>query len=164
MSNITSLEQAALLQRVTQFIWAEADLLDRKDYDAWLTLWTRDGHYVLPIGDAEDYENILNLAYDDATMRSMRIERFKAGFSISSAPPAQTVRTISRFVITAEGDCEVQVCCAQHLVEDKFGRQRLFAANVTYVLAREGEGFLIRDKIVRLLNSDGILTSTSYLF
>lgn len=164
MSKLTSLEQTALLQRVTQFIWGEADLLDRKDYDAWLTLWTQDGHYILPIGDIEDYQNVLNLAYDNAAMRRMRIDRFKAGFSISSAPPAQTVRTLSRFVISAEDDREVQVRCAQHLVEDKFGRQRLFAANVTYVLARAGEGFLIRDKIVRLLNSDGILTSISYLF
>ncbi len=164
MSKMPSLEQVALLQCVTQFIWTEADLLDRKDYDAWQKLWTHDGHYILPIGDTEDYQNVLNLAYDNAEMRRMRIERFQAGFSISSAPPAQTVRAISRFVITAEDEREVQVRCAQHLVEDKFGRQRLFAANVTYVLVRAGEGFLIRDKVVRLLNSDGILTSISYLF
>ncbi|MGE4481935.1 aromatic-ring-hydroxylating dioxygenase subunit beta [Acidocella sp.] len=164
MSQTMSMEDRALLQRAAHFIWAEADLLDSKSYDDWLALWTPDGHYVLPIGNGDDFENTLNLAYDDATMRMMRIERFKAGFSISSAPPAQTVRTLSRFVLAGMEGAELQIRCAQHLVEDKFGRQRLFAANVTYVLVRSGESFLIRDKIVRLLNSDGILTSISYLF
>lgn len=164
MSNISTIARAALLHRAAEFIWAEADLLDQKDYDAWLGLWTADGHYILPISDSDDYENTLNLAYDNAAMRLMRTDRFKAGFSISSAPPAQTVRTVSRFVITSANDQEIQIRCAQHLVETKFGRQRVFAANVLYRLVPEGEGFLIRDKIVRLLNSDGILTSISYLF
>lgn len=164
MSNITNTAPADLLDRATHFIWAEADLLDQKDYDAWLALWTTDGHYILPISDGDDFENSLNLAYDNAAMRRMRTDRFKAGFSISSAPPAQTVRTVSRFVITSANEREVRVRCAQHLVESKFGRQRVFAANIQYVLVPEADGFLIRDKIVRLLNADGILTSISYLF
>lgn len=164
MSSSINAGQTALLQRVAEFIWAEADLLDQKDYDSWLNLWTNDGHYILPISETEDYENTLNLAYDDAAMRRMRTDRFKAGFSISSAPAAETVRTMSRFVVVSATDHEVKVRCATHLIESKFGRQRSFAANTLYVLAPQAQGFLIRDKIVRLLNADGILTALSYLF
>lgn len=164
MSGTMTMDQSALLQRIAQFIWEEADLLDRKTYDEWQELWAPGGHYVLPIGPGDDFENTLNLAYDDAEMRKMRIERFKAGFSISSAPPAQTVRTLSRFVLESQQGDVLHVRCAQHLVEDKFGRQRIFAANIVYVLEQKTDSFKIRDKIVRLLNSDGILTSISYLF
>ncbi len=164
MSTITMNNDLALLQKVSAFIWAEADLLDRKDYDGWLALWLKDGFYTLPIGDGDDFDNMLNLCHDNDKMRRDRIARFQQGFSISSAPPAETVRTISRFVITAvEGD-EVKVRCAEHLIEDKFGRQRIWAANVSYTLVATEDGFNIRTKVVRLLNSEGMLNSFSYLF
>ncbi len=154
----------ALLQKVSAFIWNEAALLDAKDYDSWLDLWTDDGMYTLPIGDTEDFDNAVNLCHDNAKMRRDRVGRFQRGFAISSAPPAETVRTVSRFVITrVEGD-EVTVESAEHLIEDKFGRQRVWAGNVTHRLVADGDSFRIDAKIVRLLNSDGMLNSFSYLF
>ncbi|MQY44000.1 aromatic-ring-hydroxylating dioxygenase subunit beta [Epibacterium sp. SM1969] len=160
MSKIT----ADLLMDVTEFLWQEADMLDRKDYDAWLDLWTDTGLYIMPIGDETDYANQLNLCYDNARMRRDRIGRFQAGFSISSAPPAKTIRTISRIVIdSAEGDV-IKVRAAEHLIEDKFGRQRQWAADASYTLIKTDAGFQLDGKIVKLLNSDGMLNSFSYLF
>lgn len=164
MSTITMNNDLALLQKVSAFIWAEADLLDRKDYDGWLALWLKDGFYTLPIGDGDDFDNMLNLCHDNDKMRRDRIARFQQGFSISSAPPAETVRNLSRFVITAVDGDEVKVRCSEHLIEDKFGRQRIWAANVSYTLVATEDGFNIRTKVVRLLNSDGMLNSFSYLF
>lgn len=154
----------ALLQKVSAFLWEEAALLDGKDYDSWLSLWLAEGFYTLPIGEGEDFDNQLNLCHDNDRMRRDRIQRFKQGFSISSAPPAQTVRTVSRFTIdSVEGDT-VTVSSAEHVVEDKFGRQRVWAANMKHTLVVSADGFRIRAKVVRLLNSDGMLNSFSYLF
>lgn len=164
MNEMIKMEKELLLQDAQAFIWAEADILDRQDYDAWLALWSDEGFYTLPIGDGEDFDNALNLCHDDAKMRRDRIARFQQGFSISSAPPARTIRTVSRFVIDkVEGD-EVTVRCAEHLIEDKFGRQRIWAANLSYTLIVTSGGFKIRHKVARLLNSDGMLNSFSYLF
>lgn len=164
MTEMSKIDSRALLAQVTEFLWAEADLLDRKDYDVWLDLWQGTGFYTLPIGDTEDFANALNLCHDDAKMRRDRVVRFQQGFSISSAPPAQTVRTVSRIVIEkAEGDV-ITLRSAEHVVEDKFGRQRLWAANMTHTLIATDGGFRIRNKVVRLLNSDGMLNSFSYLF
>lgn len=153
-----------LLWQVTQFIWNEAAILDANEYDAWLDLWQPEGMYIIPIEEAEDYAGVLNLCYDDDKMRRDRIKRFQEGFSISSAPPAVTVRTLSRFVIDSVDGDTVVVSCGQHLVEDKFGRQRLWAANVRYTLTSNDSSFTIQEKVVRLLNSNGVLNSFSYLF
>ena len=157
-------EQDNLLWQVTQFIWHEAAILDAREYDTWLDLWQPAGLYIIPIQEAEDYAEVLNLCYDDDKMRRDRIKRFQEAFSISSAPPAVTVRTLSRFVIDAVDGNTVVVSCGQHLIEDKFGRQRLWAANVRYTLTSTGSSFTIQEKVVRLLNSNGVLNSFSYLF
>ncbi|WP_422367463.1 aromatic-ring-hydroxylating dioxygenase subunit beta [Pelagibius sp.] len=165
MTEMSKIDTQALLADVTRFVWHEADLLDACAYDDWLELWTEDGLYIMPIGEGDDHANQLNLCYDNAKMRRDRIGRFQAGLSISSAPPAVTVRTVSRIVIdSAEGDL-ITVRAAEHLVEDKFGRQRVWAGNVWYVLKVTEDGsFKLHQKVIRLLNSDGMLNSFSYLF
>lgn len=159
-----TIDRTALLADVQAFLWAEADLLDRRDYDGWLALWLPKGHYTMPIGDTEDFDNALNLCHDDDKMRRDRIGRFQQGFSISSAPPALTVRTVSRIVLDQVQSDRVTVRSSLHLVESKFGRQRLWAGDVTHALVGGPGDFRIRDKVVRLLNSDGMLNSFSYLF
>lgn len=164
MLDTSNSNTTALLAEVTEFLWKEADVLDSKAYDAWLDMWHIEGVYILPIGDGEDFENQLNLCYDDDKMRRMRIDRFNRGFSISSAPAADTVRTVSRIVIDSiEGDA-IKVRAAQHLIEDKFGRQRIWAADVFFTLKKTESGFKIERKIAKLLNSKGMLNSFSYLF
>jgi 3-phenylpropionate/cinnamic acid dioxygenase small subunit len=102
MSTAT-LTQAITLDEATRFIWAEADMLDRLDYKSWLPLWVEDGRYTIPVEhDADDFENQLNVAHDDAGMRAARVKRLLSGFSMSAAPPARTVRTVSRFVVTGK--------------------------------------------------------------
>ena len=163
MTEMTKID-VNILQEVTEFLWFEADILDRKDYDTWLDLWVEEGLYIMPMGDGTDYANQLNLCYDNAKMRKERVGRFQAGFSISSAPAANTVRTVSRIVIdTVEGDL-ITVRAAEHMIEDKFGRQRVWAADLIYDLQKTETGFKLHRKVAKLLNSDGMLNSFSYLF
>lgn len=156
---------AITLEEASAFIWREAELLDRQDYKAWLPLFTPDGLYAIPIErEAEDRAGELNIAYDDAEMRAMRVKRLKSGFSISSAPSARTVRTTSRFVLEEAPDGGVFVRCAQMLVEYKFERTRVIGADVTYHLVRTGEGLRMARKEILLLNSDDPLWGIGYLF
>lgn len=164
MTEMSKIGTKALLADVTEFLWQEADMLDAKNYGAWLDLWTPDGIYIMPMGDGEDYKNQLNLCYDDDKMRRMRVDRFNRGFSISSAPAAETVRTVSRIVIESAERDVITVRAAQHLIEDKFGRQRVWAANLFYTLKKTEGDFKLDRKVAKLLNSDGMLNSFSYLF
>lgn len=157
-------EAASILQEAAAFIWREAEILDRQDYDAWLPLWKKDGLYVIPIDrEGGDRAAELNLLYDDDTMRRARIKRLKSGFSMSSAPAARTARTVSRFVLGAQEGDAIEVRCAQLLAEYKFDQTRLLAADCTYRLIRRPEGFLIERKEVLLLNSDDHLWGVGYL-
>ncbi len=153
------------LQEAAEFIWREADLLDRYDYKPWLAMWTEGGLYVIPIERDEgvDYATTLNIAYDDAEMRQARVKRLCSGFSVSSAPPARVARTASRFVRTGETTDSLEIRCAQHIVEYKFERTRILAADVTYRLVRRGGALALDYKEVRLINSDEFVWGIGYL-
>jgi 3-phenylpropionate/cinnamic acid dioxygenase small subunit len=153
------------LQEAAEFIWAEADMLDRHDYKSWLALWAETGKYVIPIerGEGTDYASALNVAYDNAEMRGARVKRLRSGFAMSSAPAARTARTVSRFVRVADTAHGLQVRAAQHIVEYKFERTRILAADVLYHLVRADAGLALDYKEVLLINSDDFLWGLGYL-
>jgi 3-phenylpropionate/cinnamic acid dioxygenase small subunit len=152
------------LQEAVEFVWREADLLDNHDYSAWLALWTEAGRYVIPIEqDGDDHAANLNVACDDAEMRQARVNRLSSGFAMSAAPGARTARTVSRFRPMAAGPDWLEVRCAQHLVEYKYDRTRMLAAQITYRLVRRPGGLALDEKIVRLINSDDALFGIGYL-
>lgn len=151
------------MDNAVQFIWTEAEMLDAHNYDPWLTLWAAGGHYIVPVDrSTDDYASLLNVAYDDAEMREARVKRLKSGFSMSAAPPARTVRTVSRFVVQPGEIFTVRA--AQHIIEYKYDRTRMMAADVTYRLVREGGVLKLDRKVVQLINSDDALHGIGYLF
>ncbi|MCZ2496063.1 hypothetical protein GN316_04780 [Xylophilus sp. Kf1] len=153
-----------LLTQASAFIGAESDMLDHTEYADWLALWAPDGVYVIPIDPKEtDFENTLNYAYDDQAMREKRVARLVGGEAISSAPVARTVRSVSRFRLLAEDGERVTVRCAQDLREFRKDRFRQHTSDVTYELLRQGDGFRIQRKIVRLINSTDTLTAVGYI-
>jgi 3-phenylpropionate/cinnamic acid dioxygenase small subunit len=152
------------LQEAVEFIWREADLLDSQDYTNWLALWTATGHYIIPIErDTDDYAAHLNIVYDDQAMRAARVGRLTGGVSMSSSPSARTVRTISRFRAHDERDGGSVIRCAQHLIEYKYERTRILAADLTYRLVRTRAALMLERKVVRLINSDEALFGIGYL-
>lgn len=164
MSAVTLERSAVTLADLTAFIWAEADLLDRLAYKDWLKLWSSDGLYIVPVErGVTDHANAVNVLYDDTEMREMRVKRLLSGFSMSSAPPARTVRTVSRFVETARSETSVDLRAAQIIVEYKYERHRLLAADVDYRIAITADGLKLARKVVTLINCDDPLHGIGYL-
>ena len=154
-----------LLNEVTAFIWTEADMLDHAEYQDWLSLWMETGTYIIPIDpNLTDYENNLNYAYDNHHMRTLRVERLENGEAISTAPKANTVRSISRVRLIAEQEDQIVLRCAQNLREFRKENLRHYTADVTYHLVRQPEGQLKIDrKIINLVNSTDTLAGISYI-
>ena len=152
------------LQAAVEFIWLEADMLDRHDYVAWLRLWTAAGRYVIPVErDVADYAGALNIAYDDGAMREARVKRLNSGLSMSANSAARTVRTVSRFVPLLVLLDSIELRCAQHIVEQKREHTRVLAADVTYRIVRAKGGFELDLKVVQLIDSDEAQRGFGYL-
>ena len=152
------------LDEAAALIWREAELLDRLAYRDWLKLWSADGLCIIPIDrKAADPADALNIAYDDAQMRQARVKRLLSGFSMSSAPPARSVRTVSRFVVANADAGSIELRAAQILVEYKYGRQRILAADVEYRIVREDGALRLARKVVRLIDSDEDQFGIGYL-
>lgn len=152
------------LQLAAEFIWREAELLDRKNYQQWAGLWSDTGHYVVPIDpDTTDFEATLNYAYDDARMRAMRIERLTSGNSVSAVDAARTVRTVSRFTEVSRSADVIELSSAQVLVAYKREIHTLFAADLTHRLRFTPEGIRLEQKVVRLINSADSLNALGFL-
>ncbi len=156
---------APSLEEAIAFIWAEAEMLDRLDYRPWLRLWTDAGDYVVPLErDAADYRHALNIVLDDREMREARVKRLLSGFSMSSAPPARTVRTVSRFVTVDREGSAITVRAAQMLAEYKYQHMRVLPADVLYRIVRDADGALRLDrKVVMLINADDYQFGIGYL-
>ena len=154
-----------LLNEVTAFIWAEGDMLDHSEYQEWLNLWSEQGKYIIPIDPTlTDYENNLNYAYDDHHMRKLRVQRLENGEAISTAPKANTVRSVSRVRVIQDQDNEIVLRCAQNLREFRKENLKHYTADVTYHLVRQTEGGLkISRKVINLVNSTDTLAGISYI-
>ncbi|TJY66263.1 hypothetical protein E4J89_16850 [Arthrobacter sp. CAU 1506] len=152
--------------RTINLIWREADLLDRKDYSAWGQLYAEDALYVIPIDTSiEDFDNVLNLVYDDARMRALRIQRFTEGYAISAVDSARTVRTVSRFVPGSASEDMMTLRAAQILVAYKRGTYDIWAADVDFQirLGDEPTSDRIVKKVVRLVDAEDMVPAAGFL-
>lgn len=153
-----------LLNKVTAFLWLEADMLDHNELDAWILLWEKEGTYIIPIDTTQsDYANTLNYAHDNDEMRRMRIARLESGHAISSTPRATTTRTVSRIRILSDEDNLVTVRCAQSLWEHRKETVRNYVADVEFQLLNEGDSFKIYRKVINLVNATNPLAGIGYI-
>lgn len=150
--------------RAIEFIWREAELLDRRDYRAWLELWDSQGFYVVPIDpQTTDFASTLNYAYDDQHMRELRVQRMTSGYSASASDAARTVRTVSRFTLSSDSADLVEVKSSQIVIAYKRGVSTIFAADLTHKISMaSGEPRLV-EKVVRLIDSTEALSAVGFL-
>lgn len=150
--------------RAIELIWHEADLLDRKNYDAWKQLYASDALYVIPVdAETEDFANTLNMVYDDAGMRDLRVQRMTEGYAIAAVDAARTVRTISRFVPVSVSDTEVTLRSAQVLIAFKRGTHDIWAGEVTHKIRLADSGDLVASKVIRLIDSEDAVPAAGFL-
>lgn len=154
-----------LFNRVSEFLSTEADMLDHREYQDWLKIWSPNGLYIVPVDvNATDYKDALNVAYDDEHMRQLRVERLEGGEAVSTAIALPTVRLISGIRITEASESQITVRYSYCLYENKGGDLRPYPAQVEFVLVPSDDSFLIEKKLVKLLRASQYLATISYIF
>ena len=164
MDDCNALFSSQTFARAIEFVWREAEMLDRRDYRGWLDLWDPAGCYVVPIDpDTTDHAATLNYVYDDHDMREKRVHRMISGHSASAADAARTVRTVSRFTLTSEAADEIEMKSAQVVIGYKRGAATIFAADVTHRIGFERGEPRLKEKVIRLIDSTEALSAIGFL-
>ena len=85
-----------IYHEVVDFLYAEADLLDRRDLRGWLALLTDDIRYVVPVRvttphslDGSALEDMAHFDEDGYSLRK-RVERFETEHAWAEDPPSRT--------------------------------------------------------------------------
>lgn len=149
------------LQEVCATLFAEARLLDDRDLEGWLELFTHDCTYWLPItGDDPSVEP--SIIYDDRARMEERVFRLLDTPAHAQTPPSRTQHDLSNIEVADHGNGELTARCNLTLHEMRvgdpsqvgLGSPRVLAGRCTYLLRRTDDGLRIVSKRVDLLDRE----------
>jgi p-cumate 2,3-dioxygenase beta subunit len=140
---------------VEEFLYAEAELLDRWDLHAWLALFSDDGRYlVAPLGldDARtaDPDNVLFLVADDHARVSHRVARLLKKGAHAEYPHSRTRHSVSNVMIEASDEDGVRAAANFSTYRSRNRETVTYVGRTYYDLARRDGGLAIREKRVCL--------------
>ena len=105
-----------LYGRVLEFLHREAELLDTYKFDAWLSLFTEDIDYQMPVRttrfltDGEGFEDFGLMSENHASLTT-RVRRLETEFAWAEVPPSRTRHFLSNVIVEQTGDdFEVRTC------------------------------------------------------
>lgn len=105
---------------VEQFLYAEAAMIDARQYRAWLELWTDDCTYWMPIRRTVTLADIereftkrgdMSFYDDNKQTLEMRVAKMESGSSWSEDPPSRTRHIVNnvRILSVEGGEIDVEV-------------------------------------------------------
>jgi 3-phenylpropionate/cinnamic acid dioxygenase small subunit len=148
-----------------QFLFHEARLLDTHQLEAWLSLFTDDATYWVPLErDQKDPLETSSIIHDDRTLLELRVKQARHPRAHARLPLARTVHQVGNVLIADEANNEIKVNSTLQVVEFRNEKQRLHAALVEHRLRKANGTFKIAHKRVDLVNSEGELDGIAILF
>ena len=124
---------------VERFLSQQAEILDEKEWDRWLDLFTDDGHYWMPAEeDQVEGHGVPNIFWENHDMMQMRIRRNEHPQAHSQAPNNRLCHVVSNVIIEDEdskGNIIVRsrFHCAEYLryeVRNFTGKYRHYLRNI----------------------------------
>src|SRR5688500_5186128 len=135
-----------LQHQVEQFLYRQADLLDRKQWQDWIDLFTPDGIYWMP-PDAtyETWDGQPAIFAEDRNLMTVRMKRVLHPDAWSQRPLWETNHVVSNVSIqkaAKNGDVEVKSRC--HMMERRRDDVRHFAGSYLHTLKKTKKGYAIK--------------------
>jgi len=154
----------SLTDRVTRFLYLEADLMDEHRFDEWLALWSDELLYWVPCNtDNIDPSRQVSLIYDDRVSLENRIARLQSPAAHSQIPRSRLRRVISNIVVTDKGAGVVEASSNFILAESRHHRQNIFAGKSIHTLVEKDNGLLMTQKKVLLIDNDDYINNLSFI-
>lgn len=153
-----------LLRSVEQFLFLEADCMDRHAYTEWLALWDEDPLYWVPCNaDDTDPTKRISLIYDRREQIEQRIRRLEGRHAHAQDPRSRLTRIISNVRIHEASGAEVVAASNFVLGELRMDSQVTWFGRNLHTLTRHGDGFRMKQKKVVLLNNDSPMGNLQFL-
>ena len=148
-----------LKEGIEALIRAETKCLDKADLDTWISLFTEDGYYWMPLEPEQtDPEKHDSLIYDNRALMEMRKFNLGNPLSPSMQHKVRSVRILSDLEIDRQESPADEITASASVIAVIHHRQQdYFAGTVTWQLAQTAKGLKIKSKRVDLLNADAPL-------
>lgn len=166
---------AELQFRVERFLYEEASLLDRREYRAWLALFTEDLRYRMPARSnyheravgAEPAEGGVATFFDETrSTLAQRIKRLETGKAWAEMPPSRTRRVVTNVILKpadVAGEWDVECCFL--LYRSRLERQvDVFVGQRIDRLRPEGESWKIADRMIVIDQATLLANNLSIFF
>jgi 3-phenylpropionate/cinnamic acid dioxygenase small subunit len=135
---------AAELQReVEQFLYLQAELLDAKQWQAWIDMFDAQGVYWMPVTpDQTEWEGSPSIFAEDKLMMEIRKGRVSHPNAWSQAPMWETNHLVSHVAIESVSGDTLQVRSRFHMMELRRDDVRHFGGSYRHSLVRDADGGL----------------------
>ena len=134
----------------------EARYLNSADFDKWISLYTEDGIYWMPLDSEQtDPEAHDSIFYEDRTLMEIRKRNFDHQLSPSMQYPVRSSRIISDVHLHKyETDSDTYIINSSFQAVLFYKEQTVYAGNYQHHLQVTDSGYKIKLKRVDLLNAD----------
>lgn len=141
------------------FLFAQADFLDDRNYEEWLTLFAPDAWYWIPARPTDtDPDSEISFMFDDFPMMVARCERLLAAGTAGQQPLTRSSHIIGNVQVVKDGseDGEIVVKSRFHVTQFRRDVTKFYAGGTTHTLVRTDAGLRIKLQRVNLIDCDGI--------
>jgi p-cumate 2,3-dioxygenase beta subunit len=131
---------------VEDFLYAEADILDAWDYDAWLGLFEEGARYEVPTTDYRGWSPHQSGSFvnDDYDLLRARVKRLKSRKAHAENPPSHTHRLVSNVRLFEDGVDSFGVNASFVIHRARDGHFDAYVGRYYHVLAVTADGFRFR--------------------
>jgi len=150
---VHSVQTASLQQHVEQFLFHQSELLDDKQWGAYIDLFAAEGIYWMPAAPEQtEWLDSPSIFAEDKRMMEIRMGRVTHPNAWSQAPQWGTSHLVGNVVIEAVSDTEITVRSRFQMMELRRDATRHFAGTYRHTLRRSSDDFKIVLQRVDLLN------------
>lgn len=147
-----------LLYSVSQFLYREAEFVDQKNWDGWLSLFSEDVEYHVPSWDSDtectsDPDNEMSLIfYRGRFGLEDRVFRLRTNSSSASIPPPRTCHLVTNVRVSqlADGSCEAKANWQVNSYREQ--ETTVYYGYYEYTLRPNAGDWLIAKKKIIVLN------------
>jgi len=139
---------------VEQFLYRQAELLDSRQWEAWIALFADDGVYWMPPEPShQTWDGMPAIFAEDKNLMNVRMKRVLHPDAWSQRPLWGTNHVVSNVVIDKASNGEIVARSRFHMLELRRDDVRHFAGSYTHRLERNGKSLRIKLQRVDMTNA-----------